>query len=959
MTLQNTRAAELRLQSGNIFGALFGAVLLIGLLGAGITSYIKGPLRSATMMTRKAAAETQMTLAAQSAVMAATAAANNGDCDADGMAEPVEWRDAGSLPAPAGGGLIPATIAVNKRDPWGTEYGYCVWDHGSVILNAACQATSGTNRRLEGYNAAIYPAVAIISAGPDKVFTTTCRNFSTGATRADQNNNGVLTDAGDLELVGKSSPNDDDIIYLNTYQQASASTGGLWSLKTNDPSKATIAKNLEVTGGASFSGIGTFQKLAASSGDLLEVISGLKIAGPVLASSCNAAGKGVIRSNMTFDGWEICNGAAWTAIAGSQPVQQWPILAPDGSATAPSYGFKKSLLSGMYLSGGVKLKSAVGLDIIATRINFAGASTDFRVASTGGVQFGNDTGTCAAALQGTIRFNSSTNDYEFCNATAWGPLPVGAPDEWKMVKAAGSITSGFSCGIKSDGTAWCWGTNSNGQLGNGTTTASNVPVTTTGSWKLISAGGNHNCGIRADGTAWCWGSNTNGQLGTGTTTSSNSPVQSSDTGPWKMVSAGGSHSCGLKNDGTAWCWGFNSNGQLGNGGTTQSPAPVKIGTDLWISISAGFQHSCGIKQDGTAWCWGNGNMGRLGNNSTTSSSSPVAVQTTGVTTWTSLVVEGGGGSHSCGIKSDKTLWCWGSNVLGNLGNGTTTGSNIPVQVTGTWNQISVGGSHTCGVKTDGTGWCWGNGNYGKLGNGTTTQKTSPFQVGSDRWNSITAGYHHSCGIKANGTGWCWGFNGYGQGGNGTANDSSTPVLLASSAAGAAPSAPVTAQSKKVFVTAATYTADFGGAAAADALCQQAANDLAVPIGGTFKAWISDSFGSPATQFTHSNGPYVLLNGTVIANDWADLTDGTLQAPIRITENGSKAPISAIFSGTNPNGTPVAGVNAIDQPEAYDCNGWTSTSGDGAYGNNTTVDNSWSNQTVSNCSVSLPLYCFEQ
>ncbi len=313
-------------QSGNVFFALMGAIAVAGILSYGVNSYIRGPLKTAVKMTKQDAAESQMNIAGQLSVMSAAAVTGNGDCDSDGYTEPLEWRDAGSLPKPTGGGLIPNAIGVKKTDPWGTQYGYCAWDAGPITLNAGCQATSpGTNMRLEGANSLDYPVVAIISAGPDRIFTTTCRNFSTGADRADQNNNGVLTDAGDRELVSKANTTDDDIIMKYTYTTAMASSGGLWILKSGDNTTATIDKNIEAQNGT-FSGIGRFSSLEASTTDYLDFISGLKLAGPAVVTACNSAAKGVLRLNASATTIEMCDGInAWvTAIGG------------DGSVTTPA-----------------------------------------------------------------------------------------------------------------------------------------------------------------------------------------------------------------------------------------------------------------------------------------------------------------------------------------------------------------------------------------------------------------------------------------------------------------------------------------------------------------------------------------------------------------------------------------------------------------------------------------------
>ena len=304
------KSADRSSESGNVVLMLFAGIAMVGVLGVATTNFMQGPLRSAIKVTRQNTAETQMTVGAQVSVMAAATAANNGDCDADGMIEPFEFLAAGTSPAPVGGGLVPMNIGISKKDPWGTDYGYCVWDYGTQSLQAACQVTAGTNRRLQGTTNPAYPVVALISAGPDKTFSTTCRHFSTGATRADQNNNGVLTDAGDFPLVGKANPNDDDIIFAYTYQEAMAASGGLWTLKPNDPAKAVINKDLEVSGGATFSGTGMFARLAAAGSNFLEIISPLKLASPTNAPTCSLANNGVLRLAADSKSIEICDGAA-------------------------------------------------------------------------------------------------------------------------------------------------------------------------------------------------------------------------------------------------------------------------------------------------------------------------------------------------------------------------------------------------------------------------------------------------------------------------------------------------------------------------------------------------------------------------------------------------------------------------------------------------------------------------
>lgn len=324
--------------SGNIFFALFGAIALIGVLGAGVMTFMKGPLATSVKLTRQNTAENQMNIAAQVAVMAS---ASTGDCEtvADGFVEPVEWRDPGALGHPTNGGLIPLTIGVSKKDPWGTEYGYCGWDHGPS--NSATDAGCGGvgQKRLPGTNGTAYPVVAMISAGPDKVFTTTCRSFAV----ADANSDGDLEDVGiDSPLVSKAAETDDDLIFTYTYEEATGASGGLWSLKSGDASVATINKDIEV------SGTGTFDRIGATGSDYLEMLSGLKLPGPGVMATCNATNAGVMRLNASGTGIEICDGvSAWNEVTGSggstsgsdlvlSPVNQTGMDVANGNPTCVS-----------------------------------------------------------------------------------------------------------------------------------------------------------------------------------------------------------------------------------------------------------------------------------------------------------------------------------------------------------------------------------------------------------------------------------------------------------------------------------------------------------------------------------------------------------------------------------------------------------------------------------------------
>lgn len=312
---------------------------------------------------------------------------------------------------------------------------------------------------------------------------------------------------------------------------------------------------------------------------------------------------------------------------------------------------------------------------------------------------------------------------------------------WTRVCSSGTTgTVDQAGGIKLDGTLWLWGCNVAGALGNNDTITRSSPVQTvaTGTnWcnLSLSSGSTFNglsAGLKTDGTLWLWGVNNNGQLGNSSTINRSSPVQTVSTGTnWARVSSGHSHAVGLKNDGTLWTWGLNTQGQLGNNNATSQSSPVQtISTAVnWCTVAAHGCMSAGLKTDGTLWLWGI-NLGLLGNNNTIARSSPVQTVSTG-TDWRQISINGVFNTQA--IKVNGTLWSWGCNVSGGLGNNDTISRSSPVQTisTGTnWRTLaSLNGGNVGGaIKTDGTLWLWGCNVSGGLGTNTTTNQSSPVQT---------------------------------------------------------------------------------------------------------------------------------------------------------------------------------------------------------------------------------------
>jgi alpha-tubulin suppressor-like RCC1 family protein len=366
----------------------------------------------------------------------------------------------------------------------------------------------------------------------------------------------------------------------------------------------------------------------------------------------------------------------------------------------------------------------------------------------------------------------AVGDASLINKTA--PTKIGQDNQWVSLGAGGYQ----SFALKSNGTLWGWGYNIDGELGDLTNVNKNVPVQigTDNKWVSITGGYSHSLGAKADGTLWAWGYNANGQLGDGTLLPKNTPVLVGTDNKWLSLSAGGTHTLGLKSNGTIWAWGDNSSGQLGDATTvTGRTFPVQTGTDTkWISIAAGGSHSLGLKSDGTLWAWGNNSNGQLGDLTLLAKNSPVQVGTDNK--WVSIAA---GGSHSLGLKSDGTLWSWGNNVNGQLGDASILQKTSPVQVgiENRWVSISAGSSHSLGLKSDGTLWAWGNNTSGQLGDNSTLQRNSPIQIPDNRWVSMGAGGSHSLGLKSDGTLWTWGNNSNGQLGSNFPNNRSIPMQL--------------------------------------------------------------------------------------------------------------------------------------------------------------------------------------
>jgi len=330
-----------------------------------------------------------------------------------------------------------------------------------------------------------------------------------------------------------------------------------------------------------------------------------------------------------------------------------------------------------------------------------------------------------------------------------------------------------------------WGFNSNGQLGDNTASDKYTPIQTVAvgtNWKYCFGGVYATGGIKTDGTLWLWGWNDNGQLGDNTVANKSSPIQTITGGNnWVSADLGQRFAAGIKTDGTLWCWGNNAAGQIGDNTVTNKSSPVQTITynNNWVQVSCGYRHTGAIKTDGTLWMWGLNQYGALGNNNSASCSSPVQT-VAGGNNWKQVEC---GDYETYAIKTDGTLWVWGYNSDGRLGDNTLTSRSSPVQTVclGTnWKSISERASLVAAIKTDGTLWLWGYNNVGQLGDNTTIHRSSPVQTvsGGTNWKSVSCCFYNTAAIKTDGSLWTWGHNSWGQLGDNTTTHRSSPIQTA-------------------------------------------------------------------------------------------------------------------------------------------------------------------------------------
>ncbi len=351
--------------------------------------------------------------------------------------------------------------------------------------------------------------------------------------------------------------------------------------------------------------------------------------------------------------------------------------------------------------------------------------------------------------------------------------------------ATGVHASGFhACALTVGGGASCWGYEAFGGLGDGVAYAQrNVPVNVlgvTGGITALASDVDSTCALTSSGAVKCWGSNSYGQLGDGTNTNRLSPVDVVGLGSGVTAISGHEwHFCALTSGGGVKCWGYNYNGQLGDGTSVDRNAPVDVVglSSGVVAVSVGKGFSCAAMSSGGVKCWGNNAYGQLGDGTSTLRLTPVDVP--GLTSITSVRA---GRTSTCALSSSGGLKCWGDNGSGQLGDGTTTSRRSPVDVSGLTSGVvafTSPQSFTCAVTSAGGAKCWGTNHAGQLGDGTTTFRSTPVDVFGLTSGAIdiATGYSHSCALTSSGAVLCWGYNGYGQLGDGTYTSRSSPALV--------------------------------------------------------------------------------------------------------------------------------------------------------------------------------------
>ncbi|MBT7080241.1 MAG: RCC1 repeat-containing protein, partial [Chloroflexi bacterium] len=495
------------------------------------------------------------------------------------------------------------------------------------------------------------------------------------------------------------------------------------------------------------------------------------------------------------------------------------------------------------------------------------------------------------------------------------PVDVSSIDGSTYTATAIAIGGEFSCALLDTGAVKCWGNNSSGQLGDGSTDDSETPVDVGGidgstyTATSISAGYEYACALLSDGSLKCWGDNNYGQLGDGSTDTSETPVDvtgiDGSTAVATAVTAAEYHTCTLLSTGAVKCWGDNSYGQLGDGSTDESHTPVDVSgidgsTYTAIRVTAGGNSACAVLEDGSTYCWGNNDYGQLGDGSVSESSTAMDVEGIDGSSASASEIDAGA-KLTCSVLSSGSAACWGRNNYGQLGDGSTDNSSEYVTVSGidgitaTATEVTTGGYHACALLDDGAVKCWGRNGYGQLGDTSTDDSEIPVDVsGIDGSTSvatqIAAGSYSTCALLSNGAVKCWGFNSKGQLGNGSTTDASSPSAVSG-------------------IDGSTYTATAISVGHLDHAC-------ALLDDGSIMCWGENKYGQLGNASTTDSSVPVDVSGIDGSTDTAIAVDTGYQSSCAILDDGSlkcwgRNNYSQLGDGTTTTATSPTDVSGID------------------------------------------------
>jgi len=403
-------------------------------------------------------------------------------------------------------------------------------------------------------------------------------------------------------------------------------------------------------------------------------------------------------------------------------------------------------------------------NVLVPGVSFTWTSTNPLVASFADA----NQGTATAIGKGLAVIQAATADRAAWATLQVGPSVISKAAPFALVQIA-SFTS-HSCGIDGSGKAYCWGTNEAAELGdpNLLPPDQNRPspglVTTAPALASITVGGGFTCGVTPAKSAYCWGDQGSGKLGNGETkgaaVATPTPVLGNHL--FTALRGGDSHICGIDDGGHVLCWGGNNDGEIGDGtyDDRSSPTPVML-TGSFTQVVAGLWHSCALRSDGKAFCWGANDLGQLGSGDAVPGGSAMPLEVVGNHSFKSIASSS---SHTCGITAQGAVWCWGRNDSQQISTDPNQTITTPVAIDApnTYSQVAAGAFHTCLRTATGAVRCFGNDDYGQLGNGTLKSATSPVDVlGGLVFTDIEAGSHNMCGITAAGA-YCWGAAGFGE-----------------------------------------------------------------------------------------------------------------------------------------------------------------------------------------------------